>query len=62
VNVMVSPDNTTWVDAGTFTLLSNRDLQKQFRPLGFKEARYFKVIINSAYNASYVQIAELNTF
>jgi hypothetical protein len=62
VNVQVSLDNVAWVDAGTFNLLNNRDLQKQFLPGGFKDARYFKVTINSAYNASYMQIAELNAF
>jgi hypothetical protein len=62
VNVQVSADNVTWVDAGTFNLLNNKDLQKQFLPGGFKTGRYFKVTINSAYNASYMQIAELNAF
>lgn len=62
VDVMVSSDNINWVDAGAFTLLNNKDLQKQFLPLGFKDARYFKVIVNSAYNGSYTQIAELNAF
>ncbi|MDN3580899.1 BT_3987 domain-containing protein [Mucilaginibacter flavus] len=62
VNVKVSLDNITWVDAGTFNLLNNKDLQKQFLPGGFKDARYFKVTINSAYNASYMQVAELNAF
>lgn len=62
VNVQVSTDNITWTDAGTFNLLNNKDLQKQFLPNGFKNARYFKVVVNSAYNGSYTQIAELNAF
>lgn len=62
VNVQVSLDNTTWTDAGTFNLLNNKDLQKQFLPNGFKDARYFKVTINSAYDSSFTQIAELNAF
>jgi len=62
VNVQVSVDNIKWVDAGTFNLLNNKDLQQQFLPGGFKDARYFKVTINSAYNASYMQVAELNAF
>ncbi|WP_299285711.1 DUF1735 domain-containing protein [uncultured Mucilaginibacter sp.] len=63
VNVQVSQDNITWTNAGTFNLLNNKDLQKQFLPNAFnKPARYFKVVINSAYNGSYTQIAELNAF
>lgn len=62
VNIQVSLDNVAWVDAGTFNLLNNKDLQKQFLPNGFKNARYFKVSVNSSYNASYTQIAELNAF
>jgi hypothetical protein len=62
VNIQVSLDNTTWTDAGTFNLLNNKDLQKQFLPNGFKNARYIKAIINSAYNASYTQVAEFNAF
>lgn len=62
VNIQVSTDNVSWVDAGTFNLLNNTNLQKQFLPGGFQSARYFKVVINSAYNGSYTQIAELNAF
>lgn len=63
VNVQISTDNVTWVNAGTFNLLNNTSLQKQFLPLGFnKKARYFKVTVNSAYNTTVTQIAELNAF
>jgi hypothetical protein len=62
VDVMVSTDNVNWTDAGSFNLQNNQDLQKVFLPNGFQQARYFQVIINSAYNASYTQIAELNAF
>jgi len=62
VNMQVSTDGVTWIEAGTFNLLNNKDLQKQFLPLGFKTARYFKVNINSAYNASYTHLAELRAF
>lgn len=62
VNIQVSMDNNIWTDAGSFNLLNNKDLQPQFLPNGFKTARYFKVIINSAYNGGYTQIAELNAF
>jgi hypothetical protein len=63
VNVQISTDNVTWANAGTFNLLNNTSLQKQFLPLGFnKSARYFKVIVNSAYSTTVTQIAELNAF
>jgi hypothetical protein len=63
VDVQTSVDNLNWVDGGSFNLLNNKDLQKKFLPLTFgKNARYFKVIVNSAYNGSYLQIAELNAF
>ncbi len=62
VNVQTSLDNITWIDAGSFNLLNNPDLQKQFLPNGFQNARFFKVIISTAYSASYTQIAELNAF
>jgi len=62
VNVQVSTDNITWTNAGTFNLQNNKDLQSQFLPEGFKTARYFKMIINSAYNGSYTNLAELNAF
>jgi hypothetical protein len=62
VNVQVSIDNTTWTDAGSFSLQNNREAQPQFLPNGFKQARYFKVIINSAHNAGFSHLAELNAF
>lgn len=62
VTVQVSTDNTTWTNAGSFTLQNNKEVQPQFLPDGFKQARYFKVIINSSYNASYTHLAELNAF
>jgi hypothetical protein len=62
VNVQVSNDNSVWTDAGTFNLQNSKDQQSVFLPNGFKNARYFKVIINSSYNATYTHLAELNTF
>ncbi len=63
VNVLLSTDNVTWTNAGTFNLQNIIDLQPQFLPDGFnKTARYFKVIINSSYSASYTHLAELNAF
>lgn len=62
VNVQVSVDNTSWTDAGTFNLQNVKDLQSVFLPNGFQAARYFKVIVNSSYNATYTHLAELNAF
>lgn len=62
VNIQVSTDNATWTNAGTVNLLNSQALQPQFFPNGFQDGRYFKVIVNSAYNGSYTQIAELNAF
>jgi hypothetical protein len=62
VNVQVSTDNIIFTDAGSFNLQNNREVQLQFLPNGFKQARYFKVIINSAHNAGFSHLAELNAF
>jgi hypothetical protein len=63
VNVQISTDNITWTNAGTFNLQDNKNLQQQFLPEGFnKDARYVKVTVVTAYNASYMQIAELYAF
>jgi hypothetical protein len=62
VNVQVSSDNVTWVNAGSFNLLNNQNLQPQFLPEGFKSCRYFKLTVVSAYNASYTVLAELYPF
>lgn len=61
VKVQVSMDGATWTDAGAFTLENTKVKQKQFLN-GFKSARYFKVIFNSAYDASYCHLAELGAF
>ncbi|MET4083892.1 hypothetical protein ABIB40_003865 [Pedobacter sp. UYP30] len=62
VSIQISTDNITWIDAGSFNLQNNKDVQPVFLPKGFKTARYFKVSINSAYNGGYTQVAELNAF
>ena len=62
VNVQVSTDHTTWIDAGSFTLQNNKEVQPQFLPNGFKQVRYFKMIINTAHNAGFTHLAELNAF
>lgn len=61
VRVQVSTDGTTWTDAGAFTLENTKAKQKQFLS-GFKTAKYFKVIFNSSYDASYCHLAELGAF
>lgn len=63
VNVQTSVDNTEWVDAGTFNLENNQNLQKKFLPEGFnKNARYVKVTINSSFNSTVTHLAELYAF
>ncbi|RFM29033.1 BT_3987 domain-containing protein [Deminuibacter soli] len=62
VDIQVSTDNLAWTDAGIINLQNTKDLQPVFLPNGFKEARYFKVIVNSAYGASFTHLAELNAF
>lgn len=61
VKVQVSLDGNTWTDAGAFTLENTKTTQKQFLS-GFKPAKYFKVIFNAAYDASYCHLAELGAF
>ncbi|GAA4785693.1 DUF1735 domain-containing protein [Olivibacter ginsenosidimutans] len=61
VAMETSLDNITWEPAGELTLPDNDQEQKNFLS-GFKQARYFKFIINSSYNASYVHLAELGAF
>lgn len=61
VQVQTSIDNITWKDAAAFTLANTKDQQSQFLA-AFTEARYFKVIIQTSYNASYTHLAELNAF
>jgi hypothetical protein len=62
VRIETSMDNVTWMDAGTFNLQNNQSDQKRFLPNGFKNARYFKILVNSAYNGTFTQIAEVKAF
>lgn len=62
VNAQVSTDNVNWVDAGSFNLQNNKDVQSVFFPEGFKTGRYFKVTINSSYGGNYCATAELKAF
>jgi len=61
VVVKVSTDGNTWTQAGAFTLQNTKSEQRQFLN-GFKDARYFKVIFNSSYDAVYCHLAELGAF
>ena len=61
VMVQVSLDGINFTDAGTFTLENTKATQKQFLS-GFKQAKYFKVIFTSSYDASYCHLAELGAF
>ncbi len=63
VNVQISTDNITWTDAGSTVLQNNKNLQSVFFEQGFnKQARYFKVTINSSYSSSVTHLAELYAF
>ncbi len=61
VTLQVSTDNSSWQDAGSFSLANVKDLQIQFLTI-FRDARYLKVIVNESYNGSYTHLAELNAF
>lgn len=61
VTVETSTDNITWTAAGSFTLANITDPQSQFLS-SFRDARYFKLTVQSSYNASYTNLAELNAF
>ena len=61
VNVQVSMDGSSWADARTLTLENNKSKQKFFLN-GFRQARYFKIIITASYNEVYSHLAELGTF
>jgi len=61
VAIETSLDGSTWEPAGQITLQNNDQEQKSFLS-GFKQARYFKFIIHSSYNASYTHLAELGAF
>lgn len=61
VAIETSLDSITWEPAGELTLADNDKEQKNFLS-GFKQARYFKFIINSSRNANYAHLAELGAF
>ncbi|MGO4292034.1 discoidin domain-containing protein [Chitinophaga sp. RAB17] len=61
VVIETSKDNTTWATVGSFTLANTKDLQTKVVS-SFTDARYFKITVQSSYNASYTHLAELNAF
>lgn len=61
VTIETSMDNVLWEAAGSLNLMDNANEQKNFLT-EFKQARYFKLIINSSHNASHAHLAELGTF
>jgi len=61
VTIEVSDDNVHWSDAADLVFQNTQNLQQSFLS-GFTEGRYVKVIVNTAFNASYTQIAEFNLF
>lgn len=62
VKLEVSDDNTTWTDAGTFTL-QNVNAVQRFFVTTFPEGRYFKITILSNFgNVPYTHLAELGAF
>lgn len=61
VVVQTSMDAVNWTESGKFTLANTKDLQSQFLS-AFVNARYFKVIIQNSYNATYTHLAELKAF
>ncbi|UII19622.1 BT_3987 domain-containing protein [Fulvivirga ligni] len=61
--VEISEDGDTWTEGGSYTLENTSDLQRVFFTTGFnKPARYFKVTVNSSYNAGYTHMAEIYAF
>ena len=62
ISIEVSENNVDWTDAGSLDLQNTLNLQPEFLPEGFQPARYFKVIIHNAYNASYSHLAEIYAF
>ncbi|RBQ02307.1 BT_3987 domain-containing protein [Pedobacter miscanthi] len=63
VNLKLSTDNVTWTDYGTLNLANTQALQSVFFPSAFnKQARYFKITINSSYGSNVTHLAELYAF
>lgn len=62
IKLEVSSDNTTWTNAGTFTL-QNVNAPQRFFVTSFPEGRYFKMTVQSNFgNVQYTHLAELGAF
>lgn len=63
VNLKLSSDNVTWTDYGTLNLANTQALQSVFFSSAFnKQAKYFKITINSSYGSGVTHLAELYAF
>ena len=61
VTIEVSNDSVNWSDATDLVFQNTQNLQQSFLN-GFTEGRYVNIIVNTAFNATCTQIAELNLF
>lgn len=62
IRLEVSNDNTTWANAGTFTL-QNVNAAQRFFVTTFPEGRYFRITVLSNFgNVEYTHLAELGAF
>lgn len=62
IRLDVSDDNTSWTDAGTFTL-QNVNSPQRFFVTTFPEGRYFRITVLSNFgNVEYTHLAELGAF
>ncbi len=63
VTVETSMNGTDWEVAEILTLQNTNNLQKYFLRSGFKEARYFKIVVTTMFGgANYTHLAELGAF
>jgi len=63
LNLQLSADNVTWTDYGNLNLQNTQNLQSVFFPQAFnKQARYFKITINSSFGSNVTHLAELYAF
>lgn len=63
VTIELSTNGTDWETAETFTLQNTNNQQKFFLRSGFKDARYFKIVVTAMFGgANYTHLAELGAF
>ncbi|PVD50779.1 hypothetical protein DC498_18635 [Terrimonas sp.] len=63
ITIETSMNGTDWETAQTFTLQNTNSEQKFFLTSGFKEAKYFKMIVTAMFGgANYTHLAELKAF